>query len=450
VKNQISTFIKHKIWEVRLEDRRPLMAFLFKQLRIVIIVSQNFTKDKLQVQAASLTYYTLLSVVPLIAMAFAVAKGFGFEERLEAELTGLLKGHEDIVDQLMVFATRTLENTQGGVLAGVGVVLLFWSVMRLLISIEMSFNAIWQVAKSRSWIRKFTEYLSIMLIAPIMIIVSSSITVLITSEIESLVSTVDLLKAIGPVIYFFIRLIPYALIWLLFTFVYMAMPNTKVNFGSALIAGIIAGTAFQLVEWGYIHFQVGVSKYNAIYGSFAALPLFLIWVNISWLITLIGAEIAYANQYVGEIKNEIAAEKLTTSQFHIISMMICKRLSDNFESGREPESSQMIANDLNLPFGITAKVLDLLKEVNLLTEVELPGNQLNGYLPSRNISLLKISEVFAMINDNGEGDHLNLFEGSFHVYLEMYEEFKSQSKELDSNRLVKDLPWPLSEVNKVE
>mgnify|MGYP006083932845 CR=1 FL=1 len=440
--NQIPTFIKHKIWEVRLEDRKPIMAFLFKQLRIIIIVSQNFAKDKLQVQAAGLTYYTLLSVVPIIAMAFAIAKGFGFEQKLERELTSLLKGHEEIVDQLMVFASRTLENTEGGVLAGVGVVLLFWSVMRLLISIELSFNAIWQVAKSRSWIRKFTEYISIMLVAPIMIILSSSLTVLITQEIESLVITVDLLKAIGPVIFFFIKVIPYVLIWLLFTFVYMVMPNTKVHFGSAFIAGMIAGTAFQFVEWGYIHFQVGVSKYNAIYGSFAALPLFLIWVNISWLITLIGAEVAYANQYVAEIRNEIAGEKLTMSQMHIISMMICKRLADNFDSCREPESAQMISKDLDLPFGITSKVLEKLKEVHLLTEVELDGNQLNGYLPMRNLDELKTSELVDLINNRGAKNQEDLFQGSFHIYFDLYTGLIAQMKDLEGDLFIKDLPWP--------
>jgi len=440
--SKISNFVKHKIWEVRLEDRKPTMAFLFKQLRIIIIVSQNFAKDKLQVQAAGLTYYTLLSVVPIIAMAFAIAKGFGFEQKLESELTSLLKGHEEIVDQLMVFASRTLENTQGGILAGVGVVLLFWSIMRLLISIELSFNAIWQVVNSRSWIRKFTEYISIMLVAPIMIILSSSLTVLITQEIESLVSTVTLLKAIGPVIYFFIRIIPYALIWLLFTFVYMVMPNTRVHFGSALIAGIIAGTAFQFVEWGYIHFQVGVSKYNAIYGSFAALPLFLIWVNISWLITLIGAEVAYANQYVTEIRNEIAGEKLTMSQMHIISMMICKRLTDNFDSGREPESAQMISNDLDLPFGITAKVLEMLKEAHLLTEVELNGNQLNGYLPLRNLDELRTSELLSLINNKGAQLQEDLFQGAFYVYFDLYSNLTTQMKALDGDFYIKDLPWP--------
>ena len=220
------------------------------------------------------------------------------------------------------------------------------------------------------------------------------------------------------------------------------MPNTRVHFGSALIAGIIAGTAFQFVEWGYIHFQVGVSKYNAIYGSFAALPLFLIWVNISWLITLIGAEVAYANQYVTEIRNEIAGEKLTMSQMHIISMMICKRLTDNFDSGREPESAQMISNDLDLPFGITAKVLEMLKEAHLLTEVELNGNQLNGYLPLRNLDELRTSELLSLINNKGAQLQEDLFQGAFYVYFDLYSNLTTQMKALDGDFYIKDLPWP--------
>lgn len=442
MKNNILNYVNNRIWEVKLEDRKPLIAFLFKQLRIIIIVSRNFTKDKLQVQAASLTYYTLLSVVPLVAMAFAVSKGFGFEDKLEAQLHSLLKGHDEIVEPIMVFATRMLENTKGGVLAGVGVVVLLWSVMRLLMSIEMSFNDIWQVAQGRSWIRKLSEYFSIMLLAPILIIVSSSITVVISTEIENLVTGIDLLKAIGPIIFFLIKLIPYALIWLLFTFVYMVMPNTKVNFGSALIAGMIAGTAFQMVEWGYIYFQVGVSKYNAIYGSFAALPLFLIWVNISWLITLIGAEVAYANQYVGEIKNEIDGRRLSMTQQHIIAMMICKRLSDNFDSGAEPETAQMISGDIELPFGVTTRVIELMREAHLLTEVEMPGDQLNGYVPARNLGIMTIIQLIEMLNQNKHSEIVTLEGGRFESYIKCYSDLVESSAGLTSNLLLRDLPWP--------
>ena len=421
MKNQITDFINHRIWEIKPQDRPPLMAFLFKQLQIIIIVSRNFTKDKLQVQAASLTYYTLLSVVPIVAMAFAVAKGFGFQESLEQELTNVLSGHQEVIDQVMTFANRMLENTQGGVLAGVGVMVLLWSVMQLLISIENSFNDIWQVASARPWIRKITEYFSIMLLAPILLILSSSITVLVTTEVQNLILSVSFLEAIGPLVMFLFKLIPYTLIWLTFTFVYMVMPNTKVNFQSALIAGVIAGTAFQMVEWAYIEFQVGVSKYNAIYGSFAALPLFLIWVNISWLITLIGAEVAYANQFVSEIKNEKDGNRLSLRQQHIVSLMIAKRLDDIFQAGSDPETAHQISQQLDLPFGITTKVLNLMCDVHLALSVDLENNNDNrGYVPARNLGEMNIKSFVSALNQHGETDLKSLFNDTYLRYSDAY------------------------------
>ena len=417
------------------------MAFLIKQLRIILIVFRNFTKDRLQVQAASLTYYSLLSVVPLVAMAFAIAKGFGFESALEEELTSLMTGHDEVVEQIMVFANRMLDNTQGGVLAGVGIVVLLWSVMQLLISIENSFNEIWQVAKARSWVRKFTEYFSIMLLAPIMIILSSSITVLVTSEVQNLISEVDFLSSIGSLVMFSFKLIPYVLIWLLFTFIYMVMPNTKVSFKSAFIAGVIAGTAFQAVQWGYIHFQVGVSKYNAIYGSFAALPLFLIWLNISWLLTLIGAEVAYANQFVGEIKNEIDGKKLSLRQQHIVAMMLASRLAYNFENGKEPETAHELCVALDLPFGVTSRVLSVMRDVHLVIEVDIENDsEHRGFMPARNLESMTVGNLVTEINKCGETKMEALTTNGFRIYSDRYSEIFDQDHSEASQLKVSELP----------
>jgi membrane protein len=400
---------------------------------------RNFTKNKLQLQAAGLTYYTLLSVVPVVALVFAISKGFGFQATLERELLIMMKGHEDIAEQIMVFAARTLENTKGGLLAGVGVVVLLWSVMTLLSSIELSFNDIWHVAKGRSWIRKFTEYFSIMLVAPVLIFMISGLTVVV-SFIEDFVQGIDFLQAIGPYIFLLIRFIPYALVWLLFTFVYMIMPNTKVNFGSALIAGIIAGTAFELVQWGYIHFQVGVSKYNAIYGSFAALPMFLIWANLSWLITLIGAEVAYANQYILEIEREVEGNRMSVQQQYLASMAICKSLSINFESGGDPLSASKLSRDLMLPFGITTKALEILVNAKLITEIDFSENQPNAYLPARSYDKLSFSELVKIINNEGKAD-LDRFEnGPFQSLVKRFDLWQDKSAGIDENILIKDFP----------
>jgi len=433
-------FVNEHIWNVRLEDRNKFGSFLVKQVRIILIVSRNFTRDKLQFQAAGLTYYTLLSVVPVVALIFAIAKGFGFQEKLEQELLRSMKGHEEVVEQIMVFATKMLDNTQGGWLAGVGVIVLLWSVLQLLSNIENSFNDIWQVVKGRTWARKFTEYFSIMLVAPVVMVVSSSITVIITTEMEDITAGEGFLRSIGPYVYFLIKMIPYALVWLLFTFVYMLMPNTKVRFISALIAGIIAGTSFQLVQWAYINFQVGVSNYNAIYGSFAALPLFLIWINISWLITLIGAEIAFANQFVSEIENEVDSKKLSTKQRHTIALLICKMISDRFEQDIPPITAKELSKRLKLPFGVTSKILEFLVEANVLIEVEWEQDQPNGFLPAHTMDKVRISDILDALDSLKYTPIPGLERGVLSSYIEDYDKLRKQMSDSEANLLVKDLP----------
>lgn len=432
--------VNDSIWNVRLEDRNPLTAFSIKQLRIILIVLKNYTKDNLQLQAAGLTFYTMLSVVPIVALAFAISKGFGFEKNLEEELTSVLKGHEEVVEQIMTFASRMLENTKGGLLAGVGVVILLWTVMQLLSNVELSFNEIWQVAKGRTWLRKVTDYFVIMLFAPIVVILAGSITVVISGQLENLVAGYDFLKTIGPFIHFLIRMIPYALIWLLFTFVYMVMPNTKVSFRYAVVAGILAGTSFQLLEWVYINFQVGVSRYNAIYGSFAALPLFMIWVNTSWLITLIGAEVAYANQYVTEIKNEIDGDKLSATQRHIIALLLMRFISVRFENGEDAPNGKELSEALALPYGVTARVLELMSEAKLVYELGGDDKESLGYLPHQSIDKVYISDVVKALDQVGYTEIPMMDKNMYSLYFDHYCSMQKMVSSSDMNMLVKDMP----------
>ncbi|HAQ70373.1 YihY/virulence factor BrkB family protein [Salibacteraceae bacterium] len=437
---RIIKMINDSIWNVRLEDINPFAAFFVKQLRIVLIVLKNYTKDNLQLQAAGLTFYTMLSVVPIVALAFAISKGFGFEKTLEEELTTALKGHEEVVEQIMTFASRMLENTKGGLLAGVGVVILLWTVMQLLSNVELSFNEIWQVGKGRTWLRKITDYFVIMLFAPILVILAGSMTVVISGQLENLVTGYDFLQTIGPFIHFLVRMIPYTLIWLLFTFVYMIMPNTKVSFKSALVAGIIAGTSFQLLEWVYINFQVGVSRYNAIYGSFAALPLFMIWVNTSWLITLVGAEVAYANQYVTEIKNEIDGGKLSSSQRHIIALLLLRNISVRFENGEDAPRSKDLSTSLSLPFGVTARVLELMIDARLIYEVEANDKEDSGFLPHRSIDKVYVSDVLTALDGLGYTEISMMKDAVYNLYFDRYDSLQQVMKNSSENTLVKDLP----------
>jgi len=282
-------FLNHKLWKVRIDKMGAKQGLFVKQLRILTLAVKGFNEDKCLLKASALTYYLLFSIVPVIALAFAIAKGFGFQDTLQQNLLNDFSEQKEIVTQVFTYANEMLSNAKGGIIAGVGVVLLLWSVMKLLGNIEDSFNEIWEIKKSRSIIRKFTDYLSILLIAPIFLLVSGSITVMLRSQMDNIMETFTWLQNASFLFTVVMKLFSFLLITGLFTFIYMVLPNTKVKFRSAFVAGIVAAILFELLEWAYINFQIGVAQYNAIYGSFAALPLFLIWVQYSWFIVLFGA-----------------------------------------------------------------------------------------------------------------------------------------------------------------
>jgi membrane protein len=224
---RILNFIRSGVWEVDVKEYRPILGFLLRQLRIVLLAIKEFKENQIQLRASALTYYSLLSVVPIAAMAFGIAKGFGFETRLEREIRNRVAENEemaDVVEYILEFANSMLQNINGGVIAGIGVVLLFWSVMKVLGNIENSFNVIWQIRKSRPFARKFADYLSMMLVSPILFFLSTTL----TGFISSLASKdIAILSALGPILLFLVKLVPYFLIFLLFTMLYVVMPNTR-------------------------------------------------------------------------------------------------------------------------------------------------------------------------------------------------------------------------------
>ncbi len=280
--SKVINFLKTDIWRIRLKNYPRRKSFFLRQLRIIVLAVRGFAEDKCKFRASALTFYSLLSVVPVIAMMFGIAKGFGLEKRVETELLQKMQGQEEVAKKVIDFANSLLENASGGFIAGVGVAFLFWAIIKVLSNIENSFNDIWGVKKPRTLGRKFSDYLSMMLVCPFLLIMASSATLAISSQIRDIIQQFSVFSAIGPLIMFLLKLLPYCTIWIMFTFVFIFMPNTKVKLRSGFLAGVVAGTIFQITQWVYINFQIGAAKYSAIYGSFAALPLFLLWLQISW------------------------------------------------------------------------------------------------------------------------------------------------------------------------
>ena len=262
--------INDAIWHTPLSEISRGRTFIIKQLRIVVLAARGFTNDKAQLRASALTFYSLLSVIPIIAIAFAIAKGFGLDVNLEQLISKEFQSHQEVLSWLLTNSRNAIQATRGGYIAGVGMIILFYSVMSLLHHIENSFNHIWQIKSSRPWYRKFTDYLTIMLIAPVFIILSGSITGFVSIGLEDFMSKAPILAFFKPIISTLIRFAPYFLSWIIMTIMFIIMPNTKVKFTPALISGIITGTIIQIIQLFYWDLQLGITKLSAIYGSFAA------------------------------------------------------------------------------------------------------------------------------------------------------------------------------------
>lgn len=401
---KIIQFITVDIWKLRPENLARIPAYGVKLLRIMITAIRGFNEDKCLIRAAALTFYSVLSLVPVLAMLFAVAKGFGLEKRLEDRLRLDTSYNQEVLEKVFEFANAMLETTRGGLLAGVGVFLLFYAVMKVLGNIERAFNDIWEVRKSRSMMRKVTDYLSIMLIAPALVILSGSATIYIKANVERITESMEIIGFFGPVIFFLLRLLPFFSLWMLLSIMYMVMPNTKVKFTSALLAGVIAGTIVQAAELLYFSFQYGVSNYNAIYGGFAALPLFLIWMNINWIFVLFGAEVSFAAQNHSKYEFEQESGNISHRLTQRIALIICLELVRAFKEGQPAMDVPTIANKYQMPIKFVRKTMNSLVESGVVSEVVGEHKEESVYQPGVDIGKLNIQFILSAMDQSGTND----------------------------------------------
>ena len=248
-------------------------------------------------QASALTYSTLLAIVPMLAVVFAIARGFGYNKYIEMWFRELLASQPQVADAIVSFVNSYLIHTKSGIFLGVGLIFMLYTVLMLVNNVEETFNQIWQVNNSRPILRSFANYLAMFFLFPIIIVISTGLSIF----METVADKMDDIVILEPIVHKLFSFFPFMLMSLLFIFLYVYMPNTKVRFSCAVIPGILAGIAMHLLQIAYIHSQIWVTGYNAIYGSFAALPLFMLWVQISWAICLFGAQLTYTNQNLNRI-----------------------------------------------------------------------------------------------------------------------------------------------------
>jgi membrane protein len=436
---KIIQFIEHDIWRIRLKNLPASKAFLTGHLRILLAAWKGFDNHQCPLRASALTFYSLLAIVPIAAMAFGIAKGFDMQTILQERLLEKFEGQEEVLTKVFDFANALLVNTSGGIVAGVGVAVLFWTIIKVLGNIESSLNDIWGIKKPRSLARKATDYLSVMLISPILLVISGSATIFITSKIAFVTQKIELLGALRPVITFILGFAPYTIMWALFSFIYIFMPNTKVNYKTGIFAGIIAGTLYQAVQWLYITFQVGVAHYNAIYGSFAALPLFLVWVQLSWLIVLAGAELSYAHQHSDMLEYGPDIECVSDSFKKLLTLRVVNVLAKNFSHGLKPLTMSDISHVTDIPKKLIKQILNDLTECGIITEITNKQEIDTVYQPARDTDHLTINYVLNELERCGISDIPVEPTAELETLTESIKTFRDELEKSPANRVLREI-----------
>lgn len=432
-------FITHDIWRIRIKDLPRSQSFPLRELRIFVLAIRGFDEDKCLLRASALTFYSLISIVPVAAVFFGIAKGFGFEKRLEQQLFEQFQGHEEVIYRIIDFSNSLLAETKGGLIAGIGVLILFYAVIKVLGHIETSFNEIWGVQKGRTIGRKFSDYLSVIVLCPILVILSSSTAVFITTQVELIMGKAAFLGMFSGLISCALTLLPYGVVWILFSFLYIFMPNTKVSASSGIVAGIIAGTIYQVVQFAYLTFQIGAAKYNAIYGSFAALPLFLIWLQLSWLIVLFGAEYAFARQNVDTYEFEPDSLKIKPSFKRLLTLQIVHMLVTNFARGGKPLTASDISHLLEIPIRLVQQILFELTEAGIANAVMTEEYREPGYQPALDINTLTVQFVIEALDNRGSEAIPTVKTETYETLREILETFRVELAKSPANRLIKDI-----------
>jgi len=428
-------FIRYDIWRITETELTRTRRFSYRLIKTLYLAVRGFIVDDLNVKASALTYSILFAIIPLFALIIAIGKGFGVEKLIENSLQDTFIGQANMIPTVMGFVERYLETTQAGLFIGIGLAILFWSVMNFFMQVESAFNSIWQVKKSRSIIRQFTTYFSAILIIPLLIVLSSGISIFINTTL----SQTFLFQVLSPVLRFGVKFAPFFINWIVFTIMYLVIPNTRVRFFNAMIAGIVAGTAFQVFQMLYINGQVYLSRYNVIYGSFAAVPLLLLWLQISCLIILLGAEISYASQNIKNFEYEVDTNNISTRYKNFLTLFITYIVVKQFEAQKPPLSSEQIATNYKLPIRLVNQLLTKLVDVGVLIEVFSDISKLKTYQPAIDIHQLTVNLMFSKIEMHGSELFLTNKNELLDSFWQKTLDFKQHSDEVTKQILVKDI-----------
>lgn len=423
-------FVTTDLWRLPSDSERSNFVLL-KIARVVFLAIQKYRVDNCKDKASALTYYTILSIVPLAAMAFGLAKAFGFDSELTRIVNDMLVGHEVIAQYVLDFADTYLKNMKGGLVAGIGLAMLLWAVMKLIGHTEKSFNQIFETKQSRSLVRKFSDYISIVIIAVIAIVAYSSVMVMMTGFVSDG-------GIFGEVWKFLASITPFVAVWIGLSLIYYILPSTKVRLTAALLGGAIAGIALIITQFAYLYFQIGMTQNNAIYGSFAAIPLFLIWMQTTWYIVLLGCEVAFACQNAESYNYELNTKTFSLSLRRKIALCILSYVTKEFDMCHQAPSLSQISANLKLPISFVSRMMNDLTNANLLSEIKADEKSEVAYQPAFDIHKLTVAVFIDKIESYGDSSY-PIESEEFKKAEVIIEKYIKSSLSADGAMLVKDI-----------
>lgn len=430
---KVIRFLTYDLWRMTADNVSGSLKYLVGTLKALFLSIRFFVEDRMMEHASALTYYTLLSIVPMVALILGIFKGFDMQYILGDWLSNPETGHSETTEYILGFANNYLEHTKTGIITGIGIILLIWVIYSLLSNIESVFNQIWNVKNGRSTIRKITDYLSIIIVIPLLLLIVSGLQVFSKTVINS--GHFD--PTISNGLSFLFRWVPYILIIIVFTTIYMVMPNAKVKFRNALIAGTIAGIGFLIFQGIYLSGQIWVSKYNSIYGSFAALPLLLLWIHMSWIICLYGAELSFSMQNMKNYEFEKDTKNISRHYYDFLCCVTASLIYNQFPAKRL--STEDISSLLHLPSKLSSKIISHLAATGIISEATATENpEISFWMPSKPADTYTLGQLMNDIETHGTSDFGYDYASCFPKHWVAMKNFKDIQFEIGNRTLLRD------------
>lgn len=400
---RIREFIQYDLWrQSHIGVHAPKKRLLYRILQTLILVGRGFKDQVLVVRANSLTFALLFAFIPMMALIYAVARGFGFEELVSQQLTGSFLAEANIAPILLEWVERYLATARDGLFVGIGLVVLIWAVYAFFNMLENSFNSIWNVKKTRSFGRRMTNYVMTLLLVPILVVVTSGISIFLNStEVLS-----SVLQSVEPLRKFMLRFIPFVATSAVFTWIFIAIPSTKVKFSSAIIPGVLMGFLYQVVQALSMYLVVLFTRMSIVYGAFSAIPLVLIWLNITCWLLLIGSALAFAIQNNDWFAYERDIETMSRRYKDYVMLYLLSVIVRRFEHGDTPQTAQEMALYHQLPIRLVSQLLTRLEDTNIVRRVYVEQEEDETFVPAMDTRLITVEMVIGRISAQGTEEFL--------------------------------------------